>query len=225
MPYFDGQVCDARPPRLPLRDAGLEAFPTNRYVSLEPFAPLAYPSQIMPPTFEPEVHLFTDGACSGNPGPGGWAFILRHPFSGKEMEQSGGEPLTTNNKKELTAAVRGFSVLKKPSHVELFTDSVYVGKGISEWLPKWKANGWRRKEKNKMVPIANEELWRELDALLAKHSVKYTRVAGHSGHTENDRVDDPAVGAYQQYKGRGAETVGLYSRAVSARRKTDTGQI
>jgi ribonuclease HI len=147
----------------------------------------------------PAVQLFTDGACSGNPGPGGWAFILRHPASGKELEHSGGEPETTNNRMELTAAVRGLETLKRRSHVELLTDSVYVGKGISEWLPKWKANGWRRKERNKLVPIANEELWRELDALLAKHDVKYTRVAGHSGHTENDRVDELAVAAYQRF--------------------------
>lgn len=146
-----------------------------------------------------EVHLFTDGACSGNPGPGGWAFILRHPGSGKELEQSGGEPETTNNRMELTAVVRGLETLKRPAKVELFTDSVYVGKGISEWLAKWKANGWRRKERNKLVPIANEELWRELDALLARHKVKYTRVVGHSGHTENDRVDELAVAAYQQF--------------------------
>ena len=92
-----------------------------------------------PPDGEP-VLIHTDGACSGNPGPGGWAFILRHPASGKELEQSGGEKLTTNNKMELTAAVQGLAALKRPSHVELFTDSVYVGKGISEWLPKWKAS-------------------------------------------------------------------------------------
>jgi ribonuclease HI len=147
----------------------------------------------------PTVHLFTDGACSGNPGPGGWAFILRHPASGKELERSGGEPLSTNNRMELTAVVRGLEALKRHSHVELFTDSVYVGKGISEWLPKWKANNWRRKEKSKLVPIANEELWRELDRLLANHAVKYTRVAGHSGHEENDRVDQLAVAAYQRF--------------------------
>jgi ribonuclease HI len=147
----------------------------------------------------PTVHLFTDGACSGNPGPGGWAFILRHPASGKEMEASGGERVTTNNKMELTAAVRGLSVLKKRSQVELFTDSVYVGKGISEWLPKWKANGWRRKDGKKLVPIANEDLWRQLDELIHRHDVKYTRVAGHSGHPENDRVDELAVAAYQRF--------------------------
>jgi ribonuclease HI len=147
----------------------------------------------------PIVELYTDGACSGNPGPGGWAFLLRHPASGKKLVKSGGEPVTTNNKMELTAVVRGLEALKSRSGVELFTDSVYVGKGISEWLPKWKANGWRRKEKNKLVPIANEQLWQELDRLLAKHRVKYTRVAGHSGHEENDLVDQLAVAAYQQY--------------------------
>ena len=115
------------------------------------------------------------------------------------MESSGGEAVSTNNKMELTAVVRGLEALKKRSHVEVLTDSVYVGKGISEWLPKWKANGWRRKEKNKLVPIANEALWRELDQLLSKHEVRYTRVAGHSGHRENDRVDELAVAAYQQY--------------------------
>jgi ribonuclease HI len=145
------------------------------------------------------VHLFTDGACSGNPGPGGWAFILRHPTSGKELERSGGEPATTNNRMELTAVVRGLEALKRRSRVELFTDSVYVGKGISEWLAKWKANGWRRKDGKKLVAIANEELWRELDRLLAKHDVRYTRVAGHSGHRENERVDELAVAAYQRY--------------------------
>ncbi|HEY4235287.1 MAG TPA: ribonuclease HI [Lacipirellulaceae bacterium] len=146
-----------------------------------------------------EVQLFTDGACSGNPGPGGWAFILRHPASGKELEQSGGESETTNNRMELTAAVRGLEALKRRTQVEILTDSVYVGKGISEWLPKWKANGWRRKDGKKLVPIANEALWRELDMLLAKHQVRYTRVAGHSGHAENDRVDELAVAAYQKY--------------------------
>jgi ribonuclease HI len=150
-------------------------------------------------TNSPEVQLFTDGACSGNPGPGGWAFILRHVATNKELEGSGGDPNTTNNRMELTAVVRGLEALKRRSYVELLTDSVYVGKGLTEWMPKWKANGWRRKEKNKLVPIANEGLWRELDALLAEHRVKYTRVAGHSGHAENDRVDELAVAAYQQY--------------------------
>ena len=147
----------------------------------------------------PEVHLYTDGGCSGNPGPGGWAFILRHPSSGKEMENSGGERETTNNRMELTAVIEGLAALNSPSQVELFTDSVYVGKGMSEWMAKWKANGWRRKEGKRMVPVKNEELWRRLDELLGTHDVRYTRVAGHSGHPENDRVDELAVAAYQQF--------------------------
>jgi len=149
-----------------------------------------------------EVHLYSDGACSGNPGPGGWAFLLVHPATGKSLERSGGEPLTTNNRMELQAAIEGLSVLKRPSRVELFTDSVYVGKGMSEYMPKWKANGWRRKEGTKFVELKNEDLWRKLDELLAKHKVKYTRVAGHSGHLENDRVDGLAVAAYQQFLNR-----------------------
>lgn len=149
-----------------------------------------------------EVQLYTDGACSGNPGPGGWAFILLHPGTGKTLERSGGEPDTTNNRMELMAAIQGLSALKRPTHVELLTDSVYVGKGMSEYLPKWKANGWRRKEGNKFAPLKNDELWQQLDELLSRHTVRYTRVAGHSGHPENDRVDELAVAAYQQYLGR-----------------------
>ena len=146
-----------------------------------------------------DVHLFTDGACSGNPGPGGWAFLLRHPKSGKTLERSGGDRESTNNRMELTAVVRGLETLKRASHVDLFTDSVYVGKGISEWLPKWKANGWRRREGDRWAAIKNEDLWRELDALLARHDVHYHRVVGHSGHPENDRVDELAVEAYQRF--------------------------
>ena len=147
----------------------------------------------------PEVHLFTDGGCSGNPGPGGWAYLLQHPATGKEIEHSGGERETTNNRMELAAVIEGLSALKTSSRVQLFTDSVYVGKGISEWMPKWKANGWRRKEGKRMVPVKNEDLWRRLDELLQTHQVHYTRVAGHSGHPENDRVDELAVAAYQQF--------------------------
>ncbi len=146
-----------------------------------------------------EVHLFTDGGCSGNPGPGGWAYLLRHPATGKQVEQSGGERETTNNRMELSAVIEGLAALKKSSQVQLFTDSVYVGKGMSEWMPKWKANGWRRKEGKRMVPVKNEDLWRRLDELRQNHEVHYTRVAGHSGHPENDRVDELAVAAYQQF--------------------------
>ncbi|MEO1498197.1 MAG: ribonuclease HI [Planctomycetota bacterium] len=145
------------------------------------------------------VHLYTDGGCSGNPGPGGWAYLLIHPDSGKKLEGSGGEPETTNNRMELRAVVEGLATLKRTTDVELFTDSVYVGKGMSEWMPKWKANGWRRKEKGRWAEVKNEDLWRQLDELAQSHRVKYTRVAGHSGHPENDRVDELAVAAYQQY--------------------------
>ncbi len=150
-------------------------------------------------TQQSEVHLFTDGGCSGNPGPGGWAFLLCHPATEKKLENSGGERETTNNRMELTAVIEGLAALKKPTLVELFTDSVYVGKGMSEWMPKWKANGWKRKEGKKLVPVKNEDLWQRLDQLLQTHQVQYTRVAGHSGHPENDRVDELAVAAYQKY--------------------------
>lgn len=141
------------------------------------------------------MQLFTDGACRGNPGPGGWAFVLRHLKTGKEMESSGGERESTNNRMELTAVVRGLEALKRPCFVELFTDSVYVGKGLSEWLQKWKANGWKRREGGRLQPVKNEDLWRELDELCTRHRVKYTRVAGHSGHPENERCDVLAVEA------------------------------
>jgi len=146
-----------------------------------------------------EVLLFTDGACSGNPGPGGWAFILRHPASGKEKQQSGAERKTTNNRMEMMAVIRGLELLKRPTHVELITDSVYVGKGIVEWLPKWKKNGWRRREGKRWAEIKNEDLWRRLDALLARHRVEFTHVRGHAGHVENERCDTLAVAAYQKF--------------------------
>jgi ribonuclease HI len=147
----------------------------------------------------PQVMLYTDGACSGNPGPGGWAFILQYPDSDNELVASGGEPETTNNRMELTAVVRGLEALEQRSAVEVLTDSVYVGKGLSEWMPKWKANGWRRREGKAWKEVKNEDLWRQLDALLAQHAIRYTRVAGHSGHCENDRCDVLAVAAYQPF--------------------------
>jgi ribonuclease HI len=146
-----------------------------------------------------EVKLFTDGACSGNPGPGGWAFLLRHPASGKEMERAGAQRDTTNNRMELLAVIRGLEALKRPTRVELISDSIYVGRGLSEWLPKWKANGWRRREGKNFKPIKNEDLWRQLDALLGRHQVHFTHIRGHTGHPENERCDTLAVAAYQKY--------------------------
>jgi ribonuclease HI len=143
-----------------------------------------------------EVHLFTDGGCSGNPGPGGWAFVLRHPGSGKELEKFGSELETTNNRMELQAVISGLETLTRPSQVELFTDSVYVGKGLSEWLRGWKRNNWKTASRK---PVKNVDLWKRLDALAQKHHIKYTRVAGHSGHPENDRCNELAVAAYQKH--------------------------
>jgi ribonuclease HI len=143
------------------------------------------------------VRLFTDGACSGNPGPGGWAYILEHPASGKIRDASGAELRTTNNRMELTAVIEGLSSLRSRCNVELITDSQYVGKGIQEWLPKWKAQNWKRKEGGRLKPVMNEDLWRQLDELLARHQVKVTYVLGHSGHPENEACDRMAVAAYK----------------------------
>jgi ribonuclease HI len=152
--------------------------------------------------FEPEVLLFTDGACSGNPGPGGWAFILRHLGTGKEKEASGGEPETTNNRMELQSVIEGLSALKRPCAVELFTDSEYVRMGLSKWMPAWKRNGWRKGKSANSKEVKNLDLWKKLDELTSKHEIKFTRVAGHSGHPENDRCDELAVSAYQRYLGQ-----------------------
>ena len=146
-----------------------------------------------------EVSLYTDGGCSGNPGPGGWAYLMRHLPSGKEIEMSGANELTTNNQMELEAVVQGLAALKRSCHVELFTDSTYVGKGMTEWMPKWKRNNWKRNDNGKLVPVKNQELWARLDEQLQRHQVKYTWVKGHSEHPENDRVDELAVEAYQKY--------------------------
>jgi ribonuclease HI len=146
-----------------------------------------------------EVQLFADGACSGNPGPGGWAYVLRHAATGKEKECSGGERETTNNRMELMGVIRGLEALKRPTSVELVTDSVYVGKGITEWMPKWKLSGWRRREGNRWAEVKNEDLWRRLDQLLQRHRLTFTHVRGHAGHVENERCDQLAVAAYQKF--------------------------
>ncbi len=143
------------------------------------------------------VRLFTDGACSGNPGPGGWAYILQHPASGRIVDASGAEPHTTNNRMELTGVLEGLATLKRPCQVELVTDSEYVGKGLRDWMPKWKAQGWRRKEGKTFKPIVNLDLWQALDGLVATHSVKVSLVLGHNGHPENEACDRMAVAAYK----------------------------
>lgn len=144
----------------------------------------------------PVVQLFSDGACTGNPGPGGWAFILRHPASGKELERTGGAPQTTNNRMELQAVIAGLEALKTRSRVEVVTDSEYVALGCRDWLPAWKKRGWRRAGKGK---IKNEEFWRRLDELLSLHDVRFTIVKGHSGHPENERCDQLAVESARKF--------------------------
>lgn len=145
-----------------------------------------------------EVILYTDGACSGNPGPGGWGFILRHPQSGKEIERSGGLAETTNNQMEMLAVIEGFRALKRPTSVEVVSDSKYVLQGLEEWVPRWKQNGWRRREGGKFKPVKNLELWQELDDLVSRHRVILTYVPGHQGHPENERCDRLAVEASRQ---------------------------
>jgi ribonuclease HI len=130
------------------------------------------------------VEIYSDGACRGNPGPGGWGALLR--ANGAEKELYGGEAATTNNRMELMAAIRALEALKRPSIVKIYTDSTYVMKGITTWIHDWKKRGWRTADKK---PVKNEDLWRELEALAAKHEIKWHWVKGHAGHPENERAD------------------------------------
>lgn len=143
-------------------------------------------------TKRPHVELFTDGACSGNPGPGGWAFILRHPVTGKAIERSGAEPETTNNRMELTAVIEGLRALTKPSLVDLTSDSQYVLNGLKEWMAAWKKRGWKTADKK---PVKNQDLWETLDLLKADHDIRFHWIRGHQGHAENERCDALAVAA------------------------------
>lgn len=143
------------------------------------------------------VRLYTDGACSGNPGPGGWAYILDHPASGQSIQASGAVRETTNNRMELMGVIEGLSTLKRACQVELITDSQYVAKGIMEWMPNWKRQGWMRKEQGKLKPVMNVDLWQQLDELLARHKVVVEHVLGHRGHPENEACDRMAVAAYK----------------------------
>ena len=136
------------------------------------------------------IDIFTDGACSGNPGPGGWAAILRYGEAEKEL--SGGEKATTNNRMELTAVIEGLKALKRAEAVTIHTDSRYVMDGASKWLKGWKAKGWKTASKQ---PVKNEDLWRALDAAMDGHQIRWVWVAGHSGHPENERADTLARSA------------------------------
>lgn len=140
---------------------------------------------------EKKVQLFTDGACSGNPGPGGWGAILR--FDGVEKELSGGEALTTNNRMEMTAAIKGLEALKRSCRVDIYTDSKYLQQGVMEWMKGWKAKGWPDR-------IKNQDLWKQLDVLIQKHDVHFHWVKGHAGHPENERADVLATSAVEAFR-------------------------
>jgi len=145
------------------------------------------------------VEIWTDGACRGNPGPGGWGVLLR--WRGTEKELFGGEPRTTNNRMELLAAIRALEALRRPSRVRLTTDSRYVMDGITRWLPDWKRRGWKTAAKK---PVKNEDLWRRLDELAGRHQVEWAWVRGHSGHDENERVDALANRGIDEMQAGGA---------------------
>ncbi len=130
------------------------------------------------------VEIYTDGACAGNPGPGGWGALVR--WGGHEKELSGGEPETTNNRMELTAAIEALKVLKRPCRVRLYTDSQYLKHGITQWIHDWKKRGWKTADRK---PVKNIDLWQGLDGALARHDVEFFWVRGHAGHPENERAD------------------------------------
>ena len=141
----------------------------------------------------PQVTIYTDGACSGNPGPGGWGALLR--FGNYEKEICGAAKETTNNRMEITAAVMAFRALKEPCQVDIYTDSEYLKKGIRDWIHNWKKLGWRRGSPGKTKPLAKADLWKELDQAITDHQISWHWVRGHTGHTENERVDNLAVSA------------------------------
>ncbi len=148
-------------------------------------------------TDAPLVHIYTDGACSHNPGPGGWGVILISGAHRKEL--SGSEALTTNNRMELTAAIAALEALKRPARVELHTDSEYVRNGISQWLEGWKRKGWRTASNE---PVKNVDLWQRLDAAQARHRVRWHWIKGHAGHAENERADALARAALRPHLAR-----------------------
>ena len=148
----------------------------------------------------PELFAYTDGACSGNPGPGGWGVLLRAKTGDavvKERELKGGEADTTNNRMELLAAINALEALERPSTITVVTDSAYVKGGITDWLRSWKRNNWRTATKK---PVKNEDLWRRLDEAAARHQVTWTWVKGHAGHPENERADALARAGMAPFK-------------------------
>jgi ribonuclease HI len=145
-----------------------------------------------------EIDAYTDGACSGNPGPGGWGVLLR--WQGRERELKGGEAQTTNNRMELMAAISALETLKKGCHVRVHTDSTYVKDGITAWINRWKRNGWKTADRK---PVKNVDLWQRLDAALATHHVEWHWIRGHSGHPENERADALARAGLDEARGVG----------------------
>lgn len=141
------------------------------------------------------MQLITDGACLGNPGPGGWASILR--FGDLKREMSGSAPQTTNNRMELTAAIEGLRALKEPCEVEVVTDSEYLKNGITKWIQGWKRNGWKTASKR---PVVNQDLWTDLDALVAQHKLEWTWTKGHADHEDNNRADELATRAAREQR-------------------------
>ncbi|MBC6906900.1 ribonuclease HI [Saccharophagus sp. K07] len=150
-----------------------------------------------------QVEIFTDGACKGNPGPGGWGALLR--YGTREKTLYGGEPETTNNRMELMAAIRALAALKQPCEVTLTTDSQYVRKGITEWLPRWKLNQWRTADKQ---PVKNQDLWQALDEQVARHKVHWKWIKGHSGHRENEIADQLANQGVIEAKNHATNRIG-----------------
>jgi ribonuclease HI len=146
-----------------------------------------------------DVILYTDGACLGNPGPGGWAFILRHTKTERRKRRSGGAPATTNNRMELQAVIEGLRELKRRCRVLVVTDSQYVSKGMSEWLPQWVAHNWRRGKKKDSKPVKNVEFWKTLAALCEMHDVTFQHIRGHAGHPENEECDRMAVAESRRF--------------------------
>ena len=151
---------------------------------------------------QPDIIVYTDGACSGNPGPGGWGVLLRHSQTGTERELSGGEPDTTNNRMELTAAIEGLRAIKPGERlrVRLVSDSEYVIKGLTEWMAGWIRNDWRRGKKAGAPPVKNVDLWKTLYELTQQLDMSYEHVRGHSGHPENETCDRLAVAAIEQVR-------------------------
>jgi ribonuclease HI len=180
---------------------GAQASATGAFDAAPPHSPARHEchhlGQPVSSSVTERVKIWTDGACLGNPGPGGWGALLR--FNGRERELSGGEQDTTNNRMELMAAIQALEALSRPCQVELTTDSKYVMNGITDWMANWRRNGWRTSNRK---PVANVDLWQRLDEAVARHEIEWAWVRGHSGHPENERVDALASAAAARIKSK-----------------------